>query len=199
MAVTPKRMRLADFLRLPEVKPARELRNGTVSQKVPPSGPHSSIQMWFGYRVELFAEPLEMARAFPEARVILGEDTYVPDVVVYAWERIPEDENGNLPFYFTTPPDLVVEVLSPGQTVRAHLDRCRELIGHGVRVSMLADPERRAVHVIRASGEVGPLREGDAIDITDVLPGFELTVSDLFARIRARPSRRSSGPDTPPT
>jgi hypothetical protein len=54
----------------------------------------------------------------------------------------------------------------------------------------MADPIRRTVHVIRADSEVGPLHEGDAIDITDVLPGFALTVSDLFARIRAHPSRR---------
>jgi Uma2 family endonuclease len=190
MAVTPKRMSLAEFLDLPEVKPARELRNGMVSQKMPPSGPHSSIQIWLGYQVDLFAEPRELARAFTETRVILGRDTYVPDVVVYRWERIPEDESGNLPFYFSTPPDLVVEILSPGQTVRAQIERCRELIGHGVQVVLLADPERRNAYVIRAGREIGPLVEGDAIDLTDVLPDFPLTVSDLFARIRARPPRR---------
>jgi Uma2 family endonuclease len=188
MAVTPKRMSLAEFLKLPEVKPALELRQGMVSQKVPPSGPHASIQMWFGAQVYNFAELHELAQAFTEARVILGEDTYVPDVVVYLWERVPEDENGNLPFYFTTPPDLAVEVASPGQTVRALLDRCRELVAHGVRVVLLANPERRTVHLIRANAEVGPLHEGDAIDVTDVLPGFQMTVSNIFARIR--PARR---------
>jgi Uma2 family endonuclease len=192
MAVTPERMTLAEFLALPEVKPARELRRGVVSQKVPPSGPHVSLQVWFSYQVDLFAEPLEMARAFPEVRVVLGHDTYVPDVAVYVWDRIPEDEQGNVPTRFVTPPDLIVEVLSPGQTVRDQLDKCRELLGHGVRVSVMADPIRRNVFVLRASSEVGPLREGEAIDVTDVLPGFEMSVSDLFSRIRARPPRRRS-------
>jgi hypothetical protein len=54
----------------------------------------------------------------------------------------------------------------------------------------MADPERRNVYVLRPDHKVGPLREGDSIDVTDILPGFALTVSDLFARIRARPSRR---------
>jgi Uma2 family endonuclease len=192
MAVTPERMSLAEFLKLPEVKPALELRQGTVSQKVPPSGPHITTQFWFGYQVTLFAEPLELARAFPEARLLLGEETYVPDLVVYRWERIPEDEGGDVPLHFTTLPDLAVEIRSPGQTVRSQLDRCREYIVHGVPVVVFADPERRTVHVLRASGEVGPLRDSDPIDITDVLPGFELTVSDLFSRIRARPTRRRS-------
>jgi Uma2 family endonuclease len=184
MAVTPRRMSLAEFLELPEVKPARELRQGMVSQKAPPSGPHSSIQMWFGAQVYSFAELRGLAQAFTEARVILGADTYVPDVVVYLWERVPEDEHGNLPFYFTTPPDLALEILSPGQSVRAQLDRCRELVNHGVQVVVLANPERRTIHIIRADREVGPLREGETIDLEDVLSGFQLGVTDLFARIR---------------
>jgi Uma2 family endonuclease len=190
MAVTPKRMSLAEFLELPEVKPALELRHGMVSQKMPPSGPHVAIQVWFGYQVDMFAEPQELARAFPEVRLILGNDTYVTDVAVYRWDRIPVDEHGDLPMHFRTPPDLAVEVISPGQTMRDQMDKCREYLGHGVRVAVVADPIRRSVFVLRANGEVGPLQEGDDIDITDVLPGFQMRVSDLFSRIKARPPKR---------
>lgn len=190
MAVTPQRMTLADFLRLPEENPGLELRQGVVSQKMPPSGPHVALQLWFGYQIDVFGEPLELARAFPEARLILGPDTYVADVAVYRWERIPADDKGELPAHFRNPPDLVLEVLSPGQTVQNQMDKCRDYIGHGVRVAVMADPVRRNVYVLRADGEVGPLREGDAIDVTDILPGFQMNVSDLFARIRSHPSRR---------
>jgi Uma2 family endonuclease len=192
MAVTPKRMSLAQFLELPEVKPALELRHGMVSQKMPPSGPHGSIQLWFGYQIDMFAEPLESARAFTETRVVLGTDTYVPDVVVYRWDRVPEGDDGTLPMHFTTPPDIAVEIVSPGESVRSQLDKCKEYIGHGVPVAVLIDPARRAVSVLRADKEVGPLLEGDAIDLTDVLPGFSMSVSALFSRMRARPGRRPS-------
>ena len=190
MAVTPQRMSLAEFLKLPEVKPALELRRGMVSQKVPPSGPHASIQLWFGAQVYNVAELRELAQAFTEARVILGEDTYVPDIVVYQWDRVPEDDNGDLQFHFTTPPDLAVEVMSPGQTLSSTLDRCRELVGHGVRVVVLVDPIHRGVHVLRPDAEIGPLREGDIVDMTEVIPDFRLPVSDILARIR--PARRRS-------
>src|SRR5262252_4033349 len=99
MAVTPQRMSLADFLKLPEVKPALELRQGVVSQKLPPSGPHGSIQYWFGAQVFNFGELRQIAQGFTETRVILGDDTYVPDVIVYLWDRVPEDEHGRLPHY----------------------------------------------------------------------------------------------------
>jgi Uma2 family endonuclease len=190
MAVTPERMSLAEFLRRPETKPAFELRRGVVSQKMPPSGPHGSIQLWFGAQIYNFAELRELAQAFTETRLILGRDTYVPDVSVYLWERVPEDEHGNLPFYFTTPPDIVVEVVSPGQTVRSQRDRCIELIGHGVRIAVLVAPDQRSVFVIRTDGEVGPLREGDTINVGDVLPGFQIAVTDVLARIRPRRRRR---------
>src|SRR6476620_1050923 len=103
MAVTPQRMTLADFLSLPEVKPALELRQGVVSQKMPPSGPHGSIQMWFGSQVYIHGELLGLAQAFTETRIILGEDAYVPDVIVYVRGRVQVDERGRYPFYFTIP------------------------------------------------------------------------------------------------
>ena len=183
MAVTPQRMTLARFLELPEVKPALELRQGVVSQKMPPSGPHGSIQMWFGAQVYNYGELRGLAQAFTETRVILGKDAYVPDVIVYVPSRIQVDERGRYPFYFTIPPDLIVEVASPGQTVRSLLDRCEELIAHGVRVALLVDPERMAVHVVRPSGAVGPLSDDDAVDISDIVPGFDLHAIDLLSRV----------------
>jgi len=63
MAVTPQRMTLAEFLKLPEVKPARELRHGVVSQNVPPAGEHGSIRSWFGAQVYIFGELQRIAQA----------------------------------------------------------------------------------------------------------------------------------------
>ena len=116
MAVTPERVNyLAEFLTLPEVKPARELRHGVVSQKVPPSGSHSSMQSWLAAQVYIFGQLRRVAQGFTEARVRLGPDTYVPDVMVYVWDRIPEeDDSGRLPHHFLTPSDLVLEIGSPG-------------------------------------------------------------------------------------
>jgi Uma2 family endonuclease len=190
MAVTPQRMTLAEFLVLPEVKPARELRHGVVSQKVPPSGPHGSIQKWFAAWIYNFAEARHLAEAFTETRVVLGTDTYVPDVIVYLWDRVPEDDDGRLPYIYTTAPDLVLEILSPGQTVGPLLDRCRELVGHGVRAAMLADPVHMSAHVIRRDRELGPLRAGDVVDLSDILPDFTFPVSELLERVL--PGRRRS-------
>lgn len=187
MAVTPERMSLAEFLKLPEVKPARELRNGVVSQKMPPKMSHAVIQVWFASQVDRFAMPRKLARSASECRIIFDNETYVPDVVVFRWDRIPEGENGQVPEDVYIAPDLVLEILSPGQTMQSAMDRGRELIGHGVIVVVLADPRRQTVRLIRASGEIGPWRGDEAIDLSDVLPGFEISVNGLFLCLRARP------------
>lgn len=186
MAVTPRRMTLAQFLQEPEVKPARELRHGMVSQKVSPSGSHSSIQGWFVEQIFVVTLGSRVLRSFPEMRLLLGQDTYVPDLVVYRKDRVPTDEHGNLPTYFQTPPDLVVEIVSPGQTLTRQLERCRELIEHGVAVTVLVHPGQQTVYGVRAGGDVGPLRAGDALDLTDVLEGFTLPVAEIFAQLRSR-------------
>ena len=151
-------MSLAEFLKLPEGKPALELRQGMVSQKVPPKLSHAVIQVWFASQVDRFALPRKLARAASECRIILGEETYVPDVIVFRWDRIPEDENGQVPEDVYIAPDLALEILSPGQTVPVGPRARPRVVAHGVMVVILADPRRQTVHVIRASGEAGPLR-----------------------------------------
>ncbi len=187
MTVTPKRMSLAEFLKLPEVKPALELRNGMVSRKMPPKMSHAVIQVWFASQVDRFAMPRKLARAASECRIILDEETYVPDVIVFRWDRIPADDNGQVPEDVYIAPDLVLEILSPGQTIQSALERARELVAHGVTVVILADPRRQTVRMIRATGESGPLRGDESIDFADVLPGFEMSVNGLFICLRARP------------
>jgi Uma2 family endonuclease len=192
MAVTPKRMSLTEFLKLPEVKPALELRNGVVRQRGYNTGPGSAIMTWLAVQIHLFAEPRELAQAFISTRIILGDESYVPNLVVCLWDRVPLDRNGMYECYFRVAPDLAVEILAADEQIGSLMTRGRELVGHHVRVVLLIDPGGRSIYVLRAEGEVGPLRDGDTIDITDVLPGFELTASDLFARVRARPPRSQS-------
>ena len=46
MAISQRRLTLAEFLELPEQKPALEYETGAVKQKVSPKAPHSRLQFW---------------------------------------------------------------------------------------------------------------------------------------------------------
>lgn len=185
MAIARQRITLEEFLRLPEAEPPYEFWHGEVTQKVSPLGPHIAVQAGLLELIVRMAGPGRPFRGFPEARLIFGGVTTVPDLVVYRRERIPRDARGDVAEYFRTPPDVVVEIVSPGQSRTKLLARCRWYVSNGIRLALFAGPRRRTVRLFRPGAESGDLRGTDQLDLTDVLPGFVLSVDDFFAPLSA--------------
>ncbi len=186
-----QRMTLSEFLQLPEAEPALELRKGVISQKVSPKGPHGALQVSFTKRLDGVGEPGRRLRVFTETRIILGEESFVPDLIAYYEDRVPADADGYVPDDFFDAPDLAIEVASPGQTLGYLIGRCRDLVGLGVPVVLLVDPRPRrnpTVRVFRPGAEIGPLTGSDMVDLGDVAAGLQLTVDEIFAALRARPA-----------
>lgn len=185
MAIASQRLTLETFLRLPEQEPPLEFWHGEVTQKLPPMGPHGAIQFTFGERISRVAGPGRPFRIFTETRVIFTGVSTVPDLVIYRRERVPRDAQGQVAEYFTTPPDVAVEIVSPGQSRTRLVARCRWYVANGVRLAVFADPRRRVVRLFRPGQESGDVRSADLLDLTDVIPGFTLTVDDFFAPMSA--------------
>ena len=177
---------LGDFLDLPEGKPAHEYLDGVVTQKVSPKGPHSRLQSKLCELFNSAAEPRKLGIAFPELRTVYSGSAPVPDVSYYRWDRIPRDQNGDIADDFLEPPDIAIEILSPGQSRTTQLDRCRWYVEHGARVALLVDPGRRAIHEARAGGEYRILRGDDVVDLSDVIPDVQFTVRELFDLLNPR-------------
>ena len=180
MAVPKRRMSLEEFLGLPEEKPALEFEDGLVTQKVPPQGKHGRLQWWISTLFNTFAEPRKLATAVPELRTTYSGASRVPDIAVYVWERIPRDERGRIADDFRLPPDIAVEILSPGQRVSSLVDRCRSFVERGVQIAILVDPYREDVRLFRPGRAPQQLSGADEIDLGDVIPGFILRVSEIF-------------------
>ncbi len=183
MAIT-QRMTLEQFLELPEEKPALELIDGMVVQKVAPQWEHSVLQFQIAALFNNFAGPLKLAFAVPELRAAYGRDSLVPDVAVYRWARIPRDPSGRVISVPADTSDIAVEIVSPGQSVRNLVDKCRRYIANGTSIALVVDP--RDESVVRVGPDAVPvtLSGDDRIDLDLVLPGFRLTVRELFATLR---------------
>ena len=186
MAISQRGLTLEQFLKLPEEKPALEFWDGMVIQKVSPQNLHGWMQFAFAQRVNLFAEPLKLAMAFPETRATWGGRSPVPDVVVYRWARVPRDARGKLLPRFVEPPDIAVEIVSPEQSVRELIDKCRWYVEHGVAIALLVEPDEEWIMLFRAGVEPRRLQGSDRIDLDSVLPGFVLTAQELFAALYDR-------------
>ncbi|HLH21609.1 MAG TPA: Uma2 family endonuclease [Chloroflexota bacterium] len=186
MAITQQRLTLEEFLKRPERKPALEYEDGVVTQKVAPKSRHSALQGGFLEWINGYARPRHLARAFPELRTTFAGVSRVPDVSVFAWDRIPADAEGNLVDDVFEPPDIAVEIVSPKQGVNGLIRRCLWYVAHGVHLALLVDPTDRSIIAFRPEGRTSALRGADVLDLGDVIPGLRLTVAEIFAALRAR-------------
>jgi Uma2 family endonuclease len=101
------------------------------------------------------------------------------DVCFYSHARWPRSEVGDaLP---PVPPDLVVEVASPGNRQKALFKKITEYLEIGVPLVWVVYPKRRQIAIYRGEdAEPIFLREGDVIEDLPELPGFRCPVADFF-------------------
>ena len=184
MAITKRRMTVEEFLELPEEKPYLELVDGEVVQKPVPQEEHGWLQSILAELFNGFGRRRKIAAALTELQGIYGRDVLLPDVAVYRWERLPRTAEGRLANVHGGPPDIAIEIVSPGQSVAQMIAKCRRYLANGVRIALVVDPQTESVTLLRPDRSVTTLRGGDRIDLDAILPGFELTVRELFDTLR---------------
>ncbi len=101
-----------------------------------------------------------------------------PDVAFVRKERIEQTAKSG-PF-FAGPPDLAVEVLSPGDRATEVNRKTADWLRHGAQVVWVVDPERATVCVHRLEDRPQVLSAPDTLREADLLPGFEVRVDAFF-------------------
>ena len=106
-----------------------------------------------------------------------------PDIAFFAKERLQGLEE--LPTGFLEGgPDLVVEILSPGNTVAEIEDKIVEYFANGTRLLWVISPGQHYVLVYRSGYEPQRLlTSGDFLEGEEVVPGFTFPVADLFHKL----------------
>ena len=78
-------------------------------------------------------------------------------------------------------PDLAVEVMSPSDTAREVENKVALYFAAGARAVWVFNPKKKTVAVYTSPTDVRVLGEHDTLEGGDVLPGFTLELSKLFA------------------
>ena len=60
------------------------------------------------------------------------------------------------------------------------MEKLNAFLDAGAIVAVFVDPERREVRVLRLDCDVEVLRDGDAIFVPELFPGWKLAVSELW-------------------
>jgi Uma2 family endonuclease len=176
-----KVMTLAEFLLLPETKPANEFIDGQITQKPMPQGKHSLIQGQLVISLEATLKPPKIARAYPELRCSFGGRSTVPDVTVFTSDRIPRDENGDIANVFEIAPDWTIEILLPDQSQTEVTKNILHCLDHGSQMGWLIDPVERSVIVYAVDRSTQIFDEdSDILPVPEFAKDFRLTLGDLF-------------------
>ena len=99
------------------------------------------------------------------------------DVAFVSRERVPHPAPIGYP---ALAPDLVIEVLSPGDRPGETLAKVGDWLTAGSRLVWVIDPGRREARVYRQDGSESLLSESDVLNGEDVVPGFECGLGALF-------------------
>jgi Uma2 family endonuclease len=77
-------------------------------------------------------------------------------------------------------PELVVEIRSPGDRPGEAMKKIREYLAAGVDRVWYVDPRRQQVRIYRSPEQMETLGMGDVLEDEEILPGFSLTLAELF-------------------
>jgi Uma2 family endonuclease len=178
---SPPQLSLADFLKLPETKPASEYIDGQIYQKPIPKGKHSRLQTRFSSEINRVAEPNRLACAFTELRCSFGGRSIVPDITVFSWDRIPVDENGEIKDEFETYPDWTIEILSPEQSSTRVINKILFCLNHGTELGWLIDPQERLIMIFQPGKQPEVKQEEDILLVLTSLTDLQLSAPEIFS------------------
>lgn len=176
-------MSLEEFEAMPEEDGVRlELVEGNIVREPRPGARHGRLMTRLASALHRHSESQGLGIVCTDFGVVLAEDPTTvrgPDIGFIAAERLRPEE---LPTGFLRgAPDLAVEIVSPSNTATETQRKVLEYLAAGSRLVWVVDPETRSVSAYRSRVDARLLGEGDALDGGDVLPGFHLTLEELFA------------------
>jgi Uma2 family endonuclease len=119
-----------------------------------------------------------------------------PDVAFVSYQRWPKAvpiPHGNA---WDVVPELVVEVISPTDTLIEVMAKVREYFQVGVQLVWLVLPEERLVYVYTSRTQIHVLTEAEALDGGTVVPGFQMPVAQLFEELPS--NQNGTGGGSPP-
>lgn len=170
---------LAEFLALPESDTAYELIDGQAIPKMSPKFFHSNTQK----NLLLLLDPWSKGRGrvVPEWAVTLkrnGKDWVpVPDLLYISYDRL--SANWMADEACPIPPELAIEIISPGQTFGEMTEKATDYLAAGILRVWILDSQAKSITAFLPESLPKTYRCKSAI--ADVLlPDLQLTPQQVF-------------------
>lgn len=179
---TVRTMTADELLRMPDDGFRYELVRGELRKMSPSGHEHGRVAMNFGWRLAEHVQSKSLGAVYAaETGFLLSSnpDTVrAPDAAFVSRRRL--EAIGGAEGYWPGPPDLAVEVISPGDTYAEVEEKAIAWLEAGTSMVIVLNPRKRTATVYRALTEITILNESATLDVEDVVPGFKVVVKDFF-------------------
>ena len=124
-----------------------------------------------------WVKPRKLGRVFESSGgfILPNSNLTAPDVSFVVAARLKQSKR----YFAELVPDLVVEIKSQSDRLKPLREKILSFIELGAKVGILIDPDERTVTVYTPTAEPVVLRDGDMISIPELLPGWEVAVTEL--------------------
>ena len=179
--MSPAALLTADELQHVYVPDKRvELVRGLLVVRELPGMRHARVAMDLALALGAHVRAAALGRVYAEAgfKLASNPDTVRgPDIAFISRGRIPDPEPTGFAGFA---PDLVVEVISPGDRAGEVLAKVADWLSGGSRLVWVLDPARRVARVYRADGTEQILTADESLDGGDVVPGFSCALREIL-------------------
>jgi Uma2 family endonuclease len=172
-----------ELLEMPDDGMSYELVRGELQMTPPPGSEHGEVTMNLAAPLFQHVKKSHLGIVYAAEtgfKLESNPDTVrAPDIAFVRQETV--DQTGRSTGYRVGAPDLVVEVLSPSDTIGKVEAKVTQWLESGARVVWIVSPRLKTVTVYRSLSNIVALTEKDTLDGGDVVPGFQINVADIFA------------------
>ncbi|WP_242719586.1 Uma2 family endonuclease [Microcoleus vaginatus] len=125
-----------------------------------------------------WVKPRKLGRVFDSSGgfILPNSDLRAPDVSFVVADRLKQSKR----YFAELVPDLVVEIKSQSDRLKPLREKILSFIELGAKVGILIDPDKRTITIYTPQAEPVILRDGDMISIPELLPGWEVAVTELW-------------------
>jgi Uma2 family endonuclease len=180
MAVEPRLMTAEELLAMPDDGMRHELVDGELRTMTPTRTKHGRVAGAIHGKLADFARTHRLGEVLSaEPGFLLRRDPDMvrsPDVAFVLRERLTDDDET----YFEGAPDLVVEVVSPGDTATEVQEKVEAWLRAGARAVWVVYPTGPRLQLHVPDGSARTLGPDDEVDGGEALPGFRMRLRDLL-------------------
>jgi len=173
------------LLRMPDDGWRYELVRGELRKMTPAGWKHGAVG---GVLHVLLGRHVLQERVgrifFAETGFLLARDpdtVRAPDIAFIRSDHLPATPPKEA--FWPGPPDLAVEVVSPGDTFQEIDEKVKAWLDAGAMMVWVVNPSGRTVTVYRPPNRIALLTENDELSGEDVVAGFRCRVGEIFASL----------------